>query len=158
MTREEKEQLRDGVTDRVALIGTLMGEAAGESIAGQVAVASVIRNRALHPRWWGKSWRGVCLQRGQFSCWWEANANTDRVYALARALMTGQAATSGPDVVSQLEWVAAGVLDNVLMDPTGMSDHYLTETLFESAACPVWARGKRPKARIDHHVFLRLEL
>lgn len=154
----KRDQFRELLTDRVALICTLLGEASGEPVQGQIAVANVIRNRAMHGRWWGKTWKDVCLKKGQFSCWWETNENTNKVYALAQALMTGQAATSGPTTVSQLEWIAAGVLDGMLLDPTGMADHYLTESLYESVARPEWAKGKKPTARIGHHVFLRLEL
>lgn len=155
MTRE---QIRAALTDQQALICTLFGEAAGEPIEGQVAVACVIRNRATHPRWWGSGIKGVCLAPSQFSCWWERTQNTDRVYALADALIRRQGATSSRTVVSQLHWVAAGVLDDLLVDNTRSADHYLTDRLFRSAKCPPWARGKTPVARIGAHVFFRLEI
>lgn len=155
MTRE---QIRSVIGDQTALICTLLGEAAGEPVEGQIAVANVVRNRARHPRWWGRDVRGVCLAKSQFSCWWEANANTARVYALADALHRKQDATGPLSLVGQLHWIAAGVIDDVLIDNTGGADHYLTSVLYQSAACPTWARGKAPVARIGGHVFLRLEI
>jgi len=52
--------------DRNILARTLWGEARGESLAGQVAVACVIRNRvndAKDRSWWGEGYAGVCLEQ-----------------------------------------------------------------------------------------------
>lgn len=155
MTRQN---LRAVVTDQTALICTLLGECANEPLEGQVAVASVIRTRVKHPRWWGTGWRGVCLKQGQFSCWWEKNDNTKRVYELAEAMRARTDATGPLSIVGQLHWIASGVMDDMLLDNTGTSDHYLAAWLYQSDQCPSWARRKRPVARIGNHVFLRLEV
>lgn len=47
-------------------IRTILGEAGGESYTGQVAVMSVIQNRADYT---GKSLTDVIMQPGQFSMW-----------------------------------------------------------------------------------------
>jgi N-acetylmuramoyl-L-alanine amidase len=151
-------QLREAISDQTALIATLLGEAANEPVEGQIAVASVVRNRAKHPRWWGKTVRGVCVAKAQFSCWWESNANTDRVYALADALHRKQDATGPMSLVGQLHWIAAGVIDDMVLDNTRGCDHYLTTALLKSDRCPKWARGKAPVAVIGAHSFFRLEL
>src|SRR5690606_16692532 len=96
-----REQLRAVISDTTALISTPFGEAGGEPVDGPIAGAAVGRNRARHPRWWGKDIRGVCLAKSQFSCWWEANANTARVYALADALHRKQDATGPLSLVGQ---------------------------------------------------------
>ncbi len=154
MTREE---IRAAMTDETALVATLFGEAAGEPIDGLIAVASVIRNRALSPRWWGTGYRGVCLAKSQFSCWWETNANSERVYAVADALIAG-----GPSdersTLSEIRWVAAGVMGEQLKDLSMRSDHYLTQSLFRSTASPAWAKGRIPVTRVGSHAFFRLEL
>lgn len=150
-------EIRAAISPLVAVTCTLFGEAAGESLTGQAAVAAVIRNRVRHPRWWGKDWKGVCHGKWQFSCWWETSPNTDRVYALAEALMRRQAATGPQSVVGQLEWVAAGVMDDVLLDPTRGADHYLTTALLRSKP-PTWAKGQVPVAVVDDHTFFRLEI
>lgn len=152
------DQIRAALSDMQALICTLFGEAANEPVEGQIAVANVIRNRAAHPRWWGRDIRGVCLAKSQFSCWWERNQNTARVYALAEALIRRQDATSSRTVLSQLHWIAAGVVDGLLIDNTQSADHYLTDWLYRSDKCPAWAKRKPPVARIGAHVFFRLEI
>jgi hypothetical protein len=153
-----REQIRAGISDTTAVIATLLGEAAGEPVEGQIAVACVIRNRVRHPRWWGSGWRGVCLQKWQFSCWWETTPNSERVYALARALMDKQAATGPQSVVSQLDWIAAGVMDDLLMDVTQNADHYLTRALLLSGKAPAWAKANRSHVRVASHQFYRLEI
>ncbi len=153
-----REDIRAALDDRTALICTLLGECASEPIDGQVAVASVIRNRATHPRWWGRGVAEVCLREHQFSCWWERNANTDRVYALAEALLRGTAATGSRSLVGQLQWIAVGVIDDILPDASNGADHYLTGALLRSPQCPAWATGKPLTAEIGGHVFMRLEI
>lgn len=61
-------------TDVELLAGTIYGEARGESDRGKQAVGVTIRTRALNPSWWGSGWRGVILQKAQFSCWEDINA------------------------------------------------------------------------------------
>lgn len=151
------QQIREVITDQTALIATLLGEAAKESIEGQIAVACVIRNRAKHPRWWGKTFKGVCLAKAQFSCWWEKNDNTARVYALADALHRRVDATGALSVVGQLHWVAAGVMDDMLLDNTGGADHYHANWMFEKGL-PKWAHGRKPVKTIGGHTFYRLEI
>jgi spore germination cell wall hydrolase CwlJ-like protein len=58
--------------DRDILARTLWGEARGEGLAGQIAVAWTIRNRVNDGKaksWWGEGYAGVCLKPYQFSCW-----------------------------------------------------------------------------------------
>jgi spore germination cell wall hydrolase CwlJ-like protein len=57
--------------DRDILARTLWGEAREESLAGQIAVASTIRNRVDDGKtksWWGEGYSGVCQKPCQFSC------------------------------------------------------------------------------------------
>lgn len=57
--------------DRDILARTLWGEARGESLAGQIAVAWTIRNRVNDGNaksWWGEGYVGVCQKPYQFSC------------------------------------------------------------------------------------------
>lgn len=154
MTRDE---MRGVMTDAVAVICTIVGEAALEPIEGQVAVACVIRNRVRHPRWWGRGWKNVCHARAQFSCWWEQNENTARVYALADALMRRQVPDGAPTSLSQVQWVATGVMEDRLMDSTKSADHYLTTALLR-AAPPTWAQRKPPVCTRGAHTFFRLEI
>lgn len=58
--------------DRDILARTLWGEARGEGLAGQIAVAWTIRNRVNDLKtgpWRGEGYSGVCQKPYQFSCW-----------------------------------------------------------------------------------------
>lgn len=156
MTPERRQEIRAALSDREALICTLLGEAAGEPVEGQIAVASVIRNRATHPRWWGNGYAAVCLKDHQFSCWWEDNANTGRVYGLALQLLEGQP-IGNAGVVPQLAWIAEGIIGQQLLDRSHGADHYVTATLYGSMKAPAWARAPHI-AKVGGHVFFNLEL
>ncbi len=153
MTRED---IRKALTDEQALTLTLLGEAAGESLAGQVAVGCVIRNRMLEQTWFGKTIASVCLRDSQFSCWWEATVNSDRLYETAEALLQQTVPPVNPAILAELAWVAQGILSGALRDRTNQANHYLTTALLESTHAPGWARAKSPVAVIDHHTFFRL--
>lgn len=158
MTREA---IRAAVTDSTALVCTLFGEARSEPIAGVIAVGCVIRNRVLadlgrdaKPDWWGESFRGVCLAKWQFSCWWEDSPNAARVYGLAEALIARQP-TGEDGLVAELQWVAHGLIEDQLRDLTRGADHYLTTELLHRAP-PAWARGRQAVAIVGAHTFFRL--
>ena len=64
--------------DRDILARTLFGEARGEGLVGQIAVAWTIRNRVEDGKaksWWGEGYAGVCLKPYQFSCWNQNDLN-----------------------------------------------------------------------------------
>lgn len=163
MTRE---LIRATLTDDQALVCTLYGEAANEPIQGQIAVGCVIRNRVLadlgsdgKPDWWGETFRGVCLKSWQFSCWWEKNANSDRVYALAEALIAKQP-YGDRTLIAELQWISAGLIGDHLRDITRGSDHYLTTALYRVAP-PAWTKFKDGTVRpavctVASHLFFRL--
>jgi N-acetylmuramoyl-L-alanine amidase len=163
MTRE---QIRAALTDDQALVCTLFGEAANEPIHGQIAVGCVIRNRVLadlgsdqKPDWWGETFKGVCLKSWQFSCWWEKNGNSERVYALAEALINKQP-YGDRSLIAELQWISAGLIGDQLRDITRGADHYITASLYRIAP-PKWARlsnGERrtPVCSVASHIFFRL--
>lgn len=158
MTRE---QIRAAVTDEIVLTCTLLGEAAGEPIEGQIAVACVIRNRVTadlghdqKPDWWGEGYRGVCLKSWQFSCWWETSSNSDRVYALAQQLIDRQF-IGATGMVPQLRWIAQGVIGGVILDRVKGADHYLTTALLKSSHAPAWSKAA-PLTVVGAHTFFRL--
>lgn len=155
MTRE---QLRAQLSDRQAIIATLYGEAAREPLIGKIAAACVIRNRVLadlhndgKPDWWGETFAQVCLKAWQFSCWWEDNANSARVYALAEDLRLVRP-TKDAEIVAELGWIADGVLGDAVRDVTAGSTHYLTRLLYNQAP-PKWAANRSPTVQYGAHVF-----
>lgn len=155
--------IRAALSDRQALLCTLYGEAAGEPLDGQIAVATAIRNRVLadlgsdgKPDWWGEGFHDVCLASWQFSCWWEANSpNTARVYALAESLVTpAPQLTADQALVLRLGWIADGVITDAAPDLTRGATHYVTLALLK-AAPPKWSVGLTPCAVIGNHAFFR---
>lgn len=153
--------IRGAITDPVALIATLYGEARAEPIEGLIAVGCVIRNRVYadlgldqKPDWWGESFVECCLKPWQFSCWWEDNSNTRSVYALAEGLLLDRP-IGDRNLIAELRWIAVGLIENQLRDHTQQADHYCTTALLKSKP-PAWTKNQRPVAVIGHHSFFRL--
>ena len=126
------------------LAKTIYGEARGESVAGQEAVANVILNRVkmnlIQPMWWGKTIQEVCLKPFQFSCW---NKNDPNFKIL-------QGDLSQNPVYQICERIAKRALAGCLKDNTNGATHY------HSFAChPLWARHLVPCAQIGHHLFYK---
>tara|TARA_Y100000310_G_scaffold298358_1_gene332239 strand:- start:1156 stop:1656 length:501 start_codon:yes stop_codon:yes gene_type:complete len=135
--------------ERAVLYETLYGECRGEPRQGQIAVASVIRNRAQSSiRWWGVGWLGVCLAPWQFS---HFNAFTvqDDAHTNVNAFLNFLRRPDR-DYVAGLDWVTDGALSNYLEDPTDGADHYHT-----TAVSPSWMTEKAVTCRIGAHVFYR---
>ena len=130
--------------DRDILARTLWGEARGESLAGQIAVAWTIRNRVNDGKaksWWGEGYAGVCQKPYQFSCW---NRN-DPNYAYlsgAKPIPVGQ--------FTQAQKVADLVMSGTEPDPTGGATHYYAITMPKA---PAWIAGAKQTLKLGHHVF-----
>lgn len=129
------------------LARTIWGEARGEPLRGQEAVAAVVMNRVAFARnrpkfWWGTTIETVCRKRWQFSCWNENDPNRSK-------LMTVAAGDLGFDTCLR---IARRAIAGVLADPTGGATHY-----HNSSVEPLWAQGRAPIAEIGSHLFYRLE-
>jgi spore germination cell wall hydrolase CwlJ-like protein len=134
---------------------TVWAEARGESVRGQQAVAWVIKNRWLHPRWWSRNSRdgipddtiaAVVRDPWQFSCW---NPNDPN-----RARLDSPKTQERVDF-QRIREVCRMVLNGEVQDPTGTADHYCTTAIVRHTR---WARGRKPVAVIGNHSFFRLEL
>ena len=125
---------------------TLYGEARGEPRESQAAVAWVIRNRAMAPKWWGRGVREVCLKPYQFSCWNKLDPNRERI---ERANL-GQ-------IAPLYEVVLAVFTAAQVSDPTGGATHYHTiaEPAGRTQWPPHWATRLTETARIGAHVFYK---
>ena len=126
------------------LARTLWGEARGENLAGQEAVASVILNRvAVAHRhggayWWGHDIITVCRKPFQFSCWNADDPNRTKLEQV-----------KGDDkIFAQCLRIARRAVAGTLTDRT---THYHTDTIR-----PSWARGRTPLAVIGRHLFYRI--
>ncbi|MGA3827328.1 cell wall hydrolase [Pseudomonas chlororaphis] len=132
--------------DRDILARTLWGEARGEGLAGQIAVAWTIRNRVNDGRtksWWGEGYAGVCQAPYQFSCWNKNDPNYPFLSG-AKPIPTGQFA--------QALRAADQVIAGAVPDPTGGATHYYATTM---AKAPAWAAKAKQTVRIGQHVFFK---
>lgn len=120
---------------------TIWREARGEGPEGMLAVACVIRNRASKPKWWNADPERVCLQRRQFSCWNDSDANRDLYPSAGDAPTWTQAVNA---------WKLAN--DGQTADPTNGACFYCNP-----AACfprnPFDNEKFKISAKIGKHVF-----
>lgn len=154
-------EIRAMLDDAQTLTLTLLGEARGEEVEGRIAVASVIRNRVRDDRW-PDTFKDVCLQKLQFSCWQTIGgaANYRELMKMAERMLTNEERplrmTFASDaIVNETRWVADGILSGVTRDRTGGANHYMTRSLWETAP-PAWARGAVPTCLIQRHAFFKL--
>ncbi|OKH33850.1 hypothetical protein NIES2119_22165 [[Phormidium ambiguum] IAM M-71] len=124
------------------LARTIYGEARSESLEGKIAVAWVVKNRALKsPNYgWPNDIGDVAQQPWQFSAW---NYN-DPNKAIMQAL-NGQ-------VLEDYKKIARDVLEGGIPDPTLGADHYYNP----SAASPDWQYAGVQTTVIGNHVFRKL--
>lgn len=148
------DKIRSTLSDSKIAALTVFREAANQGACGQIAVASVIRNRAdQHMDQYGKTVKEVCLKPLQFSCW-----NDDKTENHT-ALMQDATQLMDSGIMSinleQALYIVEGVLSFKLLDNTRGSTHYMTKALFDSNP-PSWAKGMKPRAEIGAHVFFKL--
>jgi spore germination cell wall hydrolase CwlJ-like protein len=135
--------------DVVAL--TIYGEARGEPIEGQIAVANVIRNRVRDGRW-GPGYTAVCQAPHQFSCWTPEGglSNFMIVDHLRQALDRGAPLPDDPTLKACVG--IAHALDAWIPDTVRGATHYYADWLKRP---PAWAKGHSPVALVGHHLFFR---
>ena len=136
--------------DQDILARTLWGEARGEGVAGQIAVAWSIRNRVemdLHndgkPDWWGEGYAGVCKKPYQFSCW---NRNDPNF-----AYLSGAKPIPFREL-AQARIAADQVIDGKVPDPTGGATHYYAIVM---KTPPAWAAKAKQTLKLGGHVFFK---
>ncbi len=129
------------MTEEEIFAKTIYGEARGESLSGQEAIANVILNRAKNPCWWGKGIADICQKPKQFSCW----NRSDKNYPLL------QRDLSNDKVYQICLRIVKRALAGLLIDNTKGATHY-----HHYACSPFWARHLVPCAEIGHHLFYRL--
>jgi spore germination cell wall hydrolase CwlJ-like protein len=125
--------------DRDILARTLYGEARGEGLAGQIAVACTIRNRVND----GEGYAGVCLKPYQFSCW---NKNDPNYPHLSGAKPIP------PKQFAQAQRAADLVISGQEPDITRGATHYYATTMPKA---PAWAKDATQTLRLGNHVFFK---
>ncbi len=136
----------DDLSPQTVVALTIFGEARGEPIEGQIAVACVIRNRVKDKRW-PDDYAGVCLQRLQFSCW---NEHDPTYAAVMRAAEKARHAQYEPAML-QCMWIAQGVVDNAVLDVVRGANHYHADSI----GAPSWSDKMMLTAKKGHHIFYR---
>lgn len=132
--------------DREILARTLWGEARGESLAGQIAVAWTIRNRVFDGKaksWWGEGYAGVCQKPYQFSCWNKNDPNYVFLIGIKQIAFRE---------LAQARIAADQVVDGKVEDPTGGATHYYATTMPKA---PAWAAKAKQTLKLGHHVFFK---
>ena len=132
--------------DRDILARTLWGEARGEGLAGQIAVAWTIRNRVEDGKaksWWGEGYAGVCLKPYQFSCW---NQNDPNYPYLSGAKEIP------PKQSAQAQRAADLVIAGAEADITNGATHYYATTMPKP---PAWAAKATQTLRLGNHLFFK---
>lgn len=140
------------LSDTEILALTIYGEARGEPIEGQIAVANVINNRFLNNPKKYKSISEVCLEPLQFSCWNMNDPNYTMLLELGSQIFYGPV----PDnfTLKQCVWIATGIINDSLLDNTKRSKNYMTKTLYYSYDKPTWAIKAKVNVELGNHVFL----
>lgn len=131
------------IDDIDVLARTIWGEARGESISGQEAIASVVMNRVAFSKrrgryWWGNTVTDVCQAPWQFSCWNKTDPNYQKLIKV------------GTEDINfcMCRRIAERAVNGTLEDKTCGATHYHTRNCF-----PAWACDKKPCAEVGAHLF-----
>lgn len=128
-----------GAAERECLAQAVYYEARGEPVAGQMAVAQVILNRAMAGNTWPDTICGV-VREGQ-----ERGEKCQFSFACMRGGLT----KPHGEAWQQSSWVASEVLNGgAFLDELGSATHYHRADL-----TPAWRLGLKAIGRIGLHVF-----
>ena len=132
------------------LAATIYGEARGESLQGQVAVAYTVVNRAVN-----KTLCQVALANKQYSVF--NNNPSMRAIALSKSIVP-----SFKNPIDKTSWdnaikVSHMVLQKNVQDPTNGATHYYAPTLMAKMhyKIPKWITKYKLVAVIDGHKFYK---
>lgn len=127
------------MSDLEILARTVEGEGEGEPFDGKVAIAWTARNRLNRRSWYGRTIADVCQKPEQYSCWNEgAGGRISRITSVT---------LDEPSFRDSMA-ASAGVLLDMIADPTHGATHYHTKSV-----SPNWAKGREPCAVIGNHLF-----
>lgn len=145
-------EIRQRLTDRIALAGTMWAEGRGDareghsSVEERLAIGCVCRNR-LETRRWGTTYRAVCLAAKQFSCWNAGvDANHQALLALVARTLDGlllSGDASDDPVFNETLYLAGGVIHGEILDRTnGALSYYAPAAMKPRGRVPAWAVGR----------------
>ena len=146
-------QLLATLDQRLILALTMLREAGGDrreglsSVEERIGVGCVVRNRVRDGRW-PRTYRWVCLQPKQFSCWDQGNPNRPVLLALAQRLVTDP--FDMDEILRETAFLATGILGGQILDATKGANHYLHR---RKVASVPWDDTMRLVGQIGDHVF-----
>ena len=120
---------------------TILAEARGDGRGGMYAVAACIKVRAQKRN---LSFKQVCLQPYQFSCWNKNDPNRTKMDLL---LTLPQA---------EYAMLLARNMHKVNTEVINQATHYMTVKLWKTGRVK-WARGQKPVAFWGCHAFFKLK-
>lgn len=141
------------LSDRESLGLTIIGEARGEPIEGQVAVGCVIRNRLHNSPAKYKNYHDVVFEHLQFSCWNEHDSNYPYLLDLAKKMVDGTEITDPH--LRQCFWVAQGIIDWIIIDNVAGAINYLERSLYDKGTVK-WAKNAKHQVTYGNQVFFTL--
>lgn len=139
------------VRQEKCLATMIYGEARGESLRGQIAVAYTAMNRAVK-----QTICKVVLSPKQYSIFNDNPAL--RAAAMSLHLEPKQKSTIDKTSWKQALQVAKSVMRKEVADPTNGATHYLAPTLMKAKRYkyPLWSKQYRLAVVIDNHRFYKL--
>lgn len=146
MAKQTKADAAFRALDEARLLALcLWGEARGETMAGKIAVASVIVNRAKAGGWFGATVRDVILKPKQFSCF---NAGDPNHIPLCLRAQLWNHYIQKDKALRECFRIAEGVLSGAVKGNVGGATHYKT-----TACAASWAASMERVAVIGNHEF-----
>jgi hypothetical protein len=145
----------ESLTETEILALTIIGEARGEPIEGQIAVGCVVRNRFHANPSKYRNWHDVCLEPLQFSCWNEFDTNYPFLKESAEKLISGGSIVD--PYLRQCIFIAGGVISWDIIDNTKGAKNYMTTALYNSDKKPSWAKVlKSSPIEIGKQIFINV--
>lgn len=126
---------------------TVYGEARGEPLSGKIAVANVIKNRAIRRK---QSIYDVVMAPYQFSCWLKNDPNRTILDGILKEF---DLFASKDSYLRECIFACFGVLNNLIGDNTNGADHYVTRKLALSDKAPDWTKTFYLSAVVGNHMF-----
>lgn len=133
MTLNEQEAM-----DFTLLALCVWREARGEPLEGKKAVAWSVRNRVLHPSWWGTDWATVILHPWQFSSFNRNDPNA--------TLWPMKHEPAWRDSID----AAVEAWEAIVPDPTDGATQYHADSM-----TPAWAKKMVRVSHIGNHIFYK---
>lgn len=139
------------ITELLAL--TIWGEARGEPIEGQVAVANVIKNRVSD----GSDYYDVILKAKQFSCWNSDDKNYPKLIEMGNEILRYGASVHRNNMAFMQCYVIADLIRHDLaVDNTKGARNYLAISTFRSPERPSWSAHPTNITALGNQVFFNV--